>query len=188
MLLAWRAGVEFRAVPILLLGLGLWVPPAGAGEAGQVPRPAPALAADALSDAFKSDVGDRVFFASGSASLGTRARVALESQAAWLSRHTGVVVVVEGYADDPGDAEVNLALAQARAETVRDKLAQLGVPEGRLAIATFGRSGQAMTCADPACAAPNRRVVIRIAHPLAAEDQGEGGSRPGIRPALRRLF
>jgi len=173
---------------ISLFGLGVCIVPARAEPPLKVPAPVPVQTADRLSEAFKAEVGDRVFFASGSASLGARARVALEAQAAWLLQHTSVAVVVEGYADDPGDDEANVALAQARAETVRDRLAHLGVPEMRLAIASFGRSGQVMTCADPACAAPNRRVVLRIARPQAAADPAPDPGQPGIRPRLRRLF
>lgn len=173
---------------IWLLGLGAMAAPVRAEAPLKVPAPVPVRAADLLGEAFKADAGDRVFFASGSASLGARARVALEAQAAWLMRHINVGVVVEGYADDPGDDDANFALAQARAETVRDRLAQLGVPENRLAVASFGRAGQVVTCPDPACAAPNRRVVLRIAGPQAAADPSPDTVQPGIRPSLRRLF
>lgn len=188
-MLAWRAVSDVRAVRMIwLLGLGTLVTQARAESPLKVPTPVPVRAGAMLADAFKADVGDRVFFASGSASLGARARVALEAQAAWLLRHTSVGVVVEGYADDPGDADTNQALAQARAEIVRDRLAQMGVPENRLVIAAFGRSGQVVTCTDPACAAPNRRVVLRIAGPQVASDPTPDSGQPGIRPSLRRLF
>lgn len=185
--LRWRR--DLRAMPIILvLGCAptceqaLADPPRDANRAMATERPR------RFAEDFKAEAGDRVFFASGSASLGARARVALEAQAAWLLRHTEVDVTVEGYADDPGDEGANLALATARAETVRDKLAQLGVPEARLAIMPYGRAGQVVTCPDPACAAPNRRVVLRIAGPEAAADPRPHAGRPGIRPALRRLF
>src|SRR6188474_2419067 len=41
---------------------------------------------------FQAQVGDRVFFSEGSAELGTRARTALEAQAAWLKRNAAVPV------------------------------------------------------------------------------------------------
>ena len=180
MVLAWRA--------MVCLGISIMSTSARAESPLKVPAPVPVRVADMLADAFKADVGDRIFFASGSASLGARARVALEAQAAWLLQHTYVGVVVEGYADDPGDAEANAALAQARAESVRDRLARLGVPEQRLAIASYGRTGQVVTCADATCAGPNRRVVLRIASPQAAADPAPDDAQPGVRPRLRRLF
>lgn len=190
LLLAWHGSRTASAISLLwLAGLGTLAGAVRAEAPLRVPQPVPVRVADRLADAFKADAGDRVFFAEGSAALGTRARVALKAQAAWLMQHTSVGAVVEGYSDDLGGDEANLALAQARAETVRDRLAQLGVPEARLAIAAFGRSGQVVTCADVACAAPNRRVVIRIAVPqaAAAESPSDAG-QPGVRPRLRRLF
>ena len=43
-----------------------------------------------------------MFFSEGSAELGTRARTALEAQAAWLKRNAAVPVTIEGHADDAG--------------------------------------------------------------------------------------
>ena len=156
-----------------------------------MPKPVPVRAGEMLAQAFKTDVGDRVFFAEGSAALGTRARVALEAQASWLKRHSSLRVVIEGYADDPGNPEANAALAQARAEAVMERLASLGVPTDRMRVAVHGRTSQAVVCADQICAAPNRRVVTRIvvpAGPAATPESMSDTAEPGIRPALRRLF
>lgn len=144
------------------------------------------------SEAFKTEVGDRIFFAESSAALGARARVALEQQAEWLKRHSTTLVVVEGYADDAGGQEVNNELARLRAETVRERLIDLGVSAHRVKVSALGQSNRVVICADAACAAPNRRVVMRITGPAPAvaveTDVQAGMINPGIRPALRRLF
>src|SRR5262245_10504376 len=65
---------------------------------------------------FQSQVGDRIFFGEASAELGTRGRIALEAQAAWLLRNPSLSVVVEGHADDGGGMDHNLDLSQRRAD------------------------------------------------------------------------
>src|SRR6185295_13919053 len=94
------------------------------GAAAQAAEPALTLASQSLSVGtpgdFQALVGDRVFFSEGSAELGARARKALAAQAAWLTRHPGVRVTVEGHADDPGGDDVTLS--EHRAEAVRQRL------------------------------------------------------------------
>src|SRR5690242_12024282 len=79
----------------------------------------PSLAAE-----FLSAVGDRVFFGDASAELGSRGRVALEAQAAWLARHPDLSIVVEGHADDMGGDAHNIDISRKRAEAVRRRLMQ----------------------------------------------------------------
>lgn len=163
-----------------------------AGDAGpriRTERLPPALD---LAESFRSEAGDRVFFAENSAGLGSRARVALEAQARWLVRHSRVRLLIEGHSDDPGDAGANLRLAERRAEVVRDRLVSLGVQAERVTIVGLGQARPAAVCMEAACAAHNRRVVTRIAERAMAEDEGVRpdtvGRSPGVRPSLRRLF
>ena len=108
---------------------------------------------------FQSEAGDRVFFAEGSAELGTRARAALDAQAAWLRAHPSIAVTVEGHADDWGSARDNLEISQKRAAAVRERLIAGGVPAERIVTVAFGRTRRAADCAAPMCNAQNRRSI-----------------------------
>ncbi len=112
---------------------------------------------------FIADVGDRIFFAKGSAQLGARARAVLMGQADWLKAHPDIVITIEGHADDGAAARSeshNLSLA--RAESVRQALMREGIAETRIASVGRGRANPIATCSNASCAAQNRRVVTVI--------------------------
>jgi len=110
----------------------------------------------------RSEAGDRVFFSAGSAELGSRARVALSAQAQWLIRWHEFEAAIEGHADDPATEDENRKLSEARAEAVRRRLVDEGVEASRLTVVAQGRTRRVATCAEPACAAQNRRVVTLV--------------------------
>jgi len=108
------------------------------------------------------EAGDRIFFAPGSAELGSRARVALASQARWLIRWREFEAAIEGHADEPGSEEENISLSVQRAEAVRQRLIAEGVEPARIAIVPMGRAVRLATCADIDCRAQNRRAVTLV--------------------------
>jgi peptidoglycan-associated lipoprotein len=110
----------------------------------------------------RNEAGDRVFFGSGSAELGSRARAALIAQAQWLNRWHEFEAAIEGHADEPGSEEQNLKLSEARAEAVRRRLVEEGVEPSRMAIVAQGRTQRLVTCAEADCAAQNRRAVTLV--------------------------
>ena len=120
--------------------------------------PPPAGARDA-SDEFRQLAGDRIFFADSSIDLGGRARGALEAQAAWLARHPGIEIVIEGHGDDHGNRDFNRDLSEKRAQSVKLRLADLGVAADRITVVSFGRDRPVADCAEAHCTAQNRRVV-----------------------------
>lgn len=107
------------------------------------------------------EVGDRVFFAPGSASLGRIARNQLARQAHWLKARRARSVVV-GHADDGGSMENDDRIARLRAQAVRGGLIAEGVPADWLKIVVMGRAEPIALCDGPHCAAQNRRVVIVV--------------------------
>ena len=121
----------------------------------------PSLAAE-----FQAAAGDRVFFSDTSSELGSRGRVALESQAAWLARHPHLSVIVEGHADDAGSDAHNLDMSRKRAEAVRGRLVQMGISANRISTVAFGRARLVAECSAPACTAQNRRVVTVVGEPI----------------------
>jgi peptidoglycan-associated lipoprotein len=72
------------------------------------------------------------------------------------------VVLVQGYADRQGPAEYNRALAQRRAQAVKQFLVELGVPETAIKLVTLGQDGA--LCDDPGkeCQELNRRVHLEF--------------------------
>lgn len=125
-----------------------------------------------LAHRLRLEVGDRVFFGAGSAELGARAHQVLAGQAEWLKRQPELIVTIEGHADDPGPAEENLRLANARAEAVRQRLIGEGVNPARIAVQAAGNTDRVAVCGEPACAAHNRRVVTVVKAP--------GAPRPAL--------
>ena len=136
---------------------------------------------------FQSQVGDRVFFSDASAELGTRGRVALEAQAAWLLRNPTLSVIVEGHADDAGGITHNREVSQRRAEAVRRRLIHMGVAPERIGTVACGRERLIAQCADAECAAQNRRAVTVIGPPVDTA-AAAGAPVPAFRgdPAVRR--
>lgn len=108
------------------------------------------------------DAGDRVFFAAGSAELGSRARSALAAQAQWLKRWREFEAAIEGHADEPGTEQENVVLSLLRAEAVRRRLIEEGVDPSRITVVPLGRSVRVATCADTDCRSQNRRAVTLV--------------------------
>ncbi len=108
------------------------------------------------------EAGDRVFFSSGSAELGGRARSALAAQAQWLKRWHEFEAAIEGHADEPGTDLENVVLSEQRAAAVRQRLIEEGVEPSRLAVVPLGRSVRVAMCADTDCRAQNRRAVTLV--------------------------
>jgi len=92
----------------------------------------------------------------------------LQAAAQWLKGHPDVKVNLAGYADPRGDIVYNLALSQKRADTVKQKLVELGVPEDSIVFNPgWGKLYQTFLDADEECWKQNRRVQFEYANPLA---------------------
>jgi peptidoglycan-associated lipoprotein len=112
--------------------------------------------------AFLVDVGDRVFFAEGSAALGGRARSIIEQQARWLNLRPELSVLVIGRADGEGDSNAARDLSMQRAEAVRDRLVAAGFPQGRIDMKAAGNQDRLAICGGPLCEAQNRNAEVLI--------------------------
>ena len=82
---------------------------------------------------------ERVYFATDSYELSEEAAPVLQAQAQWLQRYPGVLVTVEGNADERGTREYNLGLGARRAQAVRERLIQLGLRPERIATISYGK-------------------------------------------------
>ena len=67
---------------------------------------------------------------------------------------------VEGFCDERGSAEFNIALGDARAKSAKEYLVSVGVPANQLDTESFGKEQQLCNEHDEACWQKNRRVHI----------------------------
>jgi peptidoglycan-associated lipoprotein len=69
-------------------------------------------------------------------------------------------LTVEGYCDERGSDEYNLALGDARAKQAKEYLSNLGLPGNQLATISYGKEKPVCTDHDEACWQKNRRAHI----------------------------
>jgi peptidoglycan-associated lipoprotein len=89
--------------------------------------------------------------------LTDEARANLQKNAEWMKRWTTTKAMVEGHADSRGTNEYNLALAERRADAVRDYLVSLGIPADRLTIVSKGEEQPFCNEEAESCWQQNRR-------------------------------
>jgi outer membrane protein OmpA-like peptidoglycan-associated protein len=141
----------------------------------------------ALEQAFRNEVGDRVFFGPGSAELGARAKAAIASQARWLLNRPEVDARVEGHADEPGSAAQNMELSRVRATAVRERLIAEGLDADRVQVRAFGRERRIAECDGPECRAQNSRVVTVVYASGRLDHRKSGALSSGVSSALPRV-
>jgi len=92
------------------------------------------------------------------------AQTALNSDAQTLGeivkQYPDFHLTVEGYCDERGSEEYNLALGDARAKQAKDYLAGMGVPADQLKILSLGKDRPICLDHDEACWQKNRRAHI----------------------------
>jgi OmpA-OmpF porin, OOP family len=80
-----------------------------------------------------------------------------------LKAYPRVELEIGGFSDNKGSAAANKTLSAARAQAVKDLLAALGVPPGRLSAAGFGAAKPLCPANDTdACRSMNWRVAARV--------------------------
>ena len=92
------------------------------------------------------------------------AQAALNSDAQTLGeivkQYPDFHLTVEGYCDERGSEEYNLALGDARAKQAKEYLAGMGVPADQLKILSLGKDRPICLDHDEACWQKNRRAHI----------------------------
>jgi peptidoglycan-associated lipoprotein len=81
----------------------------------------------------------------------------LKSNAAWLQAHPETRVQVEGYCDERGSEEYNIALGAKRAQAGKDYLGTLGISDSRMSTISYGKELPLCTDHDESCWQQNRR-------------------------------
>ncbi len=112
-------------------------------KAAEVPVTRPATPAEAPvkpqpAAAAETGVKD-IFFDFDAATIRNDQMPALQQDFAYLKAHQQDKVTVEGYCDERGTEEYNLALGQRRADTVRNALVAEGVSVDRINTISYGK-------------------------------------------------
>jgi peptidoglycan-associated lipoprotein len=77
-----------------------------------------------------------------------------------IKQYPDFKLTVEGFADERGSEEYNLALGDARAKQTKEYLANLGLPTNQLAVVSYGKDKPVCTDHDEDCWQKNRRTHI----------------------------
>ncbi|MFO1197417.1 MAG: OmpA family protein [Burkholderiaceae bacterium] len=101
--------------------------------------------------------GDSVYFDFDDFQIRADQSGAVQRQANFISKSRSKVVL-EGFADERGSAEYNLALGNKRALTVKRALQSLGIGEQQIETVSFGEEKPKSAGHDEAAWAQNRRV------------------------------
>jgi peptidoglycan-associated lipoprotein len=103
-----------------------------------------------------------VYFEFDKSQLLPREKESLKENAAWLSAHPKVKVLIEGHCDERGTREYNLALGERRALSVRAYLASLGIDSQRLFTISYGEDRPLDPGDNEEAWAKNRRAHLKI--------------------------
>jgi peptidoglycan-associated lipoprotein len=90
--------------------------------------------------------------------LSDSAREKLNKKAQWLKSYPTAKTTIEGYCDERGSAEYNLALGQRRADAAAQYLISLGINANRISTVSFGKENPIDPGHDEAAWAKNRRA------------------------------
>ena len=102
-----------------------------------------------------------VYFAFDSYVLTDQAKQQLKQDAEWLKAHPGVKATLEGYCDERGSDEYNLALGERRAAAAKSYLAEQGIAMERIATVSFGEERPVDPGHSELAWVKNRRVEFK---------------------------
>jgi len=77
-----------------------------------------------------------------------------------IKQYPDFKLTVEGFTDERGSDEYNLALGDARAKQTKEYLSNLGLPGNQLAVLSYGKDKPVCTEHDEECWQKNRRTHI----------------------------
>jgi outer membrane protein OmpA-like peptidoglycan-associated protein len=101
-------------------------------------------------------------FKPGTTILLPGALFSLRRMAEIIKSHAEVKVEIGGHTDEPGSVADNLKLSLKQAQTVRDKMVEMGVPKTRLVVKGYGVSVPVKRSETPEGKKANRRIEFRF--------------------------
>ena len=103
-----------------------------------------------------------IYFDYDSSNIRDDQRSALDENARKLREYQPEdMVVVEGYCDERGTIEYNLALGERRAQAIKTYLVDAGVAESRIETVSYGEEQPAVMGSDESALAQNRRAELK---------------------------
>jgi len=106
---------------------------------------------------------DRITFATGSASLDiNKSQEQLSNIAQIMKAYPNMNIKIGGYTDNTGNEAANLKLSEARANTVKNAIANLGVAANRIETEGYGIAHPVATNDTAEGRAKNRRIAVRV--------------------------
>jgi peptidoglycan-associated lipoprotein len=126
-------------------------PPARPPDPTPTPTPPPEITLEELTKRF-----GRVLFSLDSIEITAEGRATIQKNAEIMKAQPSLKVLIEGHADSRGTNEYNLALAERRADAVRDYLVSLGVANDRVTIVSKGEEAPFCKEETEACWQQNR--------------------------------
>ncbi|WP_319759255.1 peptidoglycan-associated lipoprotein Pal [Maridesulfovibrio sp.] len=110
------------------------------------------------------ELGNMVHFDFDSFEIKPEYRPLLQQKAEILKKLDNVTMVIEGYCDERGTEEYNLALGERRARAAYEFLILLGVSPERLSIVSFGEEEPLDPGHNETAWAKNRRDQFRLSY------------------------
>ncbi|MFW5499165.1 MULTISPECIES: peptidoglycan-associated lipoprotein Pal [unclassified Maridesulfovibrio] len=110
------------------------------------------------------ELGNMIHFDFDSFEIKQEYRPLLQQKAEILKKYDNVTMVIEGYCDDRGTEEYNLALGERRARAAYEFLILLGVTPERLSIVSFGEEDPLDPGQNETAWAKNRRAQFRLTY------------------------
>ena len=105
---------------------------------------------------------DDIFFEIGRKGLTDDAKAALLRHAEFLKNEPDWGILLQGYTDQQGSMSYNKILGLKRAETVKQQLMDLGVPETSIRAVSLGEEGALCVDTSDVCRRMNRRVHMEL--------------------------
>ena len=106
-------------------------------------------------------LGD-VLFASGKAALSLKADDKVDKLFEFMNKYNNINVLIEGYADSVGNAKMNYALSQERADAVKARLVARGISPDRITTKGYGKKYPIAGNDTVAGRKKNRRVEVLL--------------------------
>jgi peptidoglycan-associated lipoprotein len=133
-------------------------------DAASTPASIPAMRIEGIPVATRSSdvLHDDIFFEINRKGLTDDGKAALQRHAEFLKNESDWGVLVQGYTDQQGSMSFNKILGFKRAETVKQHLMSLGVPEAAIRTVSLGEEGALCIDSSDTCRRTNRRVHLEL--------------------------
>lgn len=115
-----------------------------------------------VEEGIKVTFDSNILFELNSSYLTDAAHGKLQELVDALKKHPYSSIRIEGHTDDTGTDEYNKWLSKRRAESVKEHLKSLGIPDGNMQTAGHGESAPIAQNDTPEGQAQNRRVEVII--------------------------